>query len=286
MALAFERKANYAAPAAACAAEVLTALKQADGAQSLAQLERRVARSKSLIFRVLRELESHDLVARDGSGRYRLGIESFELGAAYLAHMSYADVVRETLAQLATDTGDTVNMGVLRDGDVLYVMKFPGASAYVTISRIGGRVPANCVAIGKALLAQLSDEEVRTRMQEPLPKMTERSVAHLDGLLSELERVREAGYAVDREQAALGRCALAVAVDFGDSAEPAAISVSTDAASFNGRLDGLVARLIHAKETLERDWLTRLAMGQDGQDGELAGVRLQARIEDRGRIAR
>lgn len=271
--MTLERKAAYAAPAAACAAEVLTALKRADGAQSLAQLERVVPRSKSLIFRVLRELESHDLVAREVSGRYRLGIESFELGAAYLTHMSYADVVRETLAQLAKDTGDTVNMGVLRDADVLYVMKFPGASAYVTISRIGGRVPANCVAIGKALLAQLTDEDLRARMPQPLPKMTERSVGRLDDLLLELERVRDRGYAVDREQAALGRCALAVAVDFGESSEPAAISVSTDAASFGERLEGLVARLIHARETLERDWHTRMAMGQGDHDGVVAGVK-------------
>jgi DNA-binding IclR family transcriptional regulator len=262
-----DRRAVYAAPAAACAAEVLTALRRGDGTQSLAELERSMTRSKSLIFRVLRELESHELVVRDASGRYRLGIEAFELGAAYLAHTSYTDLVRQTLAQLAKDTGDTVNLGVLRDADVLYVMKFPGASAYVTISRVGGRVPANCVAIGKALLARLSESGVRARMREPLPKMTERSVEGVDDLVMELERVRQAGYALDREQAALGRCALAVAVEWGSSGEPAAISVSTDASSFDRRLDQLVERLMHAREVLERDWRARMAMAQDGTGG-------------------
>lgn len=263
---------EYSAPAAACAADILHALKASDVPLSLAQLERELHRSKSLIFRVLRELEARELVVRDSVGRYRLGIEAFELGAAYLNQSPYAEVVRQTLEQLAISTGDTVNLGVLRGTDVLYIMKFQGASSYVTVSRVGGRVPANCVAIGKALLASLSDDEIRARFDEPLPQMTERSVDRLDDLLRELDEVRKRGYAIDFEQAALGRCALAVATaPFGTNVDRTAMSISSVAATFDERFDGLLDGLRRARDTIDRDRATRMTLGRTGDElGEAA----------------
>lgn len=260
------RQASYSAPAAACAAEVLHALKSSDAPLTLAQLERLLPRSKSLIFRVLRELESHELVMRDGLGRFRLGIEAFEMATAYLSQWAFADVVRQTLEQLADETGDTVNLGVLRGGEVLYLMKFQGASSYVTISRVGGRVPANCVAIGKALLAKLDDSDVQRRFTEPLPQMTERSVRTMDGLLGELRAVRRDGHAIDREQAALGRCAVAVTAHIASTApDPSAISISTSAAGFDDRVELLLDRLLRARELLDRDRQTRTALASAGE---------------------
>lgn len=259
-------QATYSAPAAACAAEVLHALKSSDAPLTLAQMERILPRSKSLIFRVLRELEVHELVMRDSVGRFRLGIEAFEMATAYLHQWAFADVVRQTLEQLAQETGDTVNLGVLRGGEVLYLMKFQGASTYVTISRVGGRVPANCVAIGKALLAELSDAEVRSRFTEPLPQMTERSVKTIDGLLGELRTARRDGYAIDREQAALGRCAVAMTTHTASSPhDPSAISISTAAAGFDDRVEGLLESVRRARDVLDRDRQTRTALATAGE---------------------
>jgi len=262
------RQGAYSAPAAACAAEVLHALRTSDGPVTLAQLERQLPRSKSLIFRVLRELEAREFVMRDHAGGFRLGIEAFEMATAYLGQWAFADVVRQTLRQLADETGDTVNLGVLRDAEVLYLMKVPGASSYVTVSRVGGRVPANCVAIGKALLAELSDTAIAARLRDPLPQMTDQSVQTLRDLMEELEVVRKQGHAIDREQAALGRCALAVVTNAGrPDHELTAVSISASASRFEERRDQLLDRLLHARELLERDRLTRTALAH-GADGD------------------
>lgn len=271
------RQASYSAPAAACAAEVLHALRTSGGPVTLAQLERQLPRSKSLIFRVLRELEARQFVMRDEAGRFRLGIEAFEMATAYLGQWAFADVVRQTLEQLANATTDTVNLGTLRGPEVLYLMKFQGSSSYVTVSRVGGRVPANCVAIGKALLAELSDTEVQARLRDPLPQMTERSVATLNELLDELDAVRRNGYAVDREQAALGRCAIAMAVNAGRSDHDAtAVSISTAARDFDARQESLLGQLLAARELLERDRITRqaLAAASDATPGATLDLEL------------
>lgn len=262
------RQASYSAPAAACAAEVLHALRTSDGPTTLAQLERQLPRSKSLIFRVLRELEARELVTRDHAGRFRLGIEAFEMATAYLGQWAFADVVRQSLEQLADETGDTVNLGVLRGTEVLYLMKFQGASSYVTVSRVGGRVPANCVAIGKALLAELTDSEIESRLSDPLPQMTDQSVQTVAALLNELKAVRRNGYAIDREQAALGRCAIAVVTNAGRSGhDVTAISISTSAKEFHQRREELLDKLLKARELLERDRLTRTALATASDRG-------------------
>lgn len=115
--------------------------------------------------------------------------------------------------------------------DVLYLMNFQGATSYVTVSRVGGRVPANCVAIGKALLSTLPDCDVRRLFPGDLPQMTAESVTSVDALIAQLADARSAGYAIDRDEAAHGRNAVAMVVGHDQSADGrSAISVLTDAA--------------------------------------------------------
>jgi IclR family KDG regulon transcriptional repressor len=70
-------------------------------------------------------------------------------------------------------------------------------------SEIGGRAPAHCVATGKAMLAY-AGEAALAALPRPLPRPTARTVADLTALRAQLQQVREAGYAVNREEWRLG----------------------------------------------------------------------------------
>jgi DNA-binding IclR family transcriptional regulator len=100
--------------------------------------------------------------------------------------------------------------------------------------------------------------------------MTDRSVTTVDGLLAELDETRRAGYAIDREQAALGRCAIGVPIRRG-AAEllgRAAISLSASVTDFDMRVDGLLDRLLAARDRIERDGNARLAWAGLGASDE------------------
>ena len=255
----------YSAPAAACAAEVLKALKVAGQSLSLAELERELGRSKSLIFRVVRELVDEELLARNADGRYELGIEALELGASYTESFDFDGKVRRVLEEVADRTGETVNMGVLRGAEVSYVMKFVGQSTYVTISRVGGRVPATCTAIGKALLAGLTDDEVRGLLSDPLPHMTPNSITRVDELLQRLAIIRERGYAVDRGEAVMGRCGLALRISLPQGPNrSAAISLSTSEELFVQRQEEYLAMLRLAGDQIARESQGRQRLEQVG----------------------
>jgi len=252
---------RYAAPAAACAAQVLRELAKAGHPLSLSDLERATGRSKTLVFRSLRELENLQFVVRVPDRRYRLGLSAFEVGAAFITQPDIDDSVRATLRRLADDSGESANLGVLRSNEVLYLMKFESRASFVTLSRVGGRVPATCTAIGKALLAMLDPEQLRTTFSDPLPQMTSDSICGLDELERDLALTRERGYAVDMGEAVPGRGGLAVTIPFlGDDARWAAISLSTDIDRIRDeKLGTLLDMLLDAKTRIIREMETRRA---------------------------
>lgn len=256
----------YSAPAAACAAEILKALAAEGHALTLTELERATGRNKSLIFRSLRELEQRQFVARVYDHRYRLGLLAFEVGVAFLSQDTADDSIRNTLRELADETGESANLGVLRGSEVLYLMKFEGRGSFVTLSRVGGRVSASCTAIGKALLATLTSEELRQVVPDPLIRMTPASIVTLEELERELDKTRQRGYSVDLGEAVRGRGGLAVVIPFlGHGAEYAAISLSTELENLrNGRDKKLREFLLDAQARIAREMTSRRAlMGED-----------------------
>jgi IclR family KDG regulon transcriptional repressor len=98
----------------------------------------------------------------------------------------------------------------------------------VTISHVGSRIPAHCSALGKAILAQLPDDEVGRRVAGNLQRrMTQRSIGTMDELLADLAETRDRGYALEVGESILGRCCIAVPVPLAEhSREVAGISVS------------------------------------------------------------
>ncbi|MCU1440641.1 MAG: hypothetical protein JWP85_1638 [Rhodoglobus sp.] len=256
---------KYSAPAAGCAGEILLALAEAGDALTLTELERGIGRSKTLVFRALRELEQLQLVARVGDHRYRLGLAAFEVGAAFLTQGQIDDSIRTTLRDLADESGESTNLGVLRGSEVLYLMKYEGHGAYVTLSRVGGRVPATCTAIGKALLSTLSSDELHAIVHDPLPQMTPASISRMTELEVNLAETRERGYAVDMGEAVPGRGGLAVTIPFlGHEAKYAAISLSTVLERVGERHDEhLLGLLLEARERIVREVETRRALVGD-----------------------
>jgi len=254
---------RYSAPAAACAAEQLTLLARSPEPLSLAEMARRLDRSKSLVFRVTKELESRGLIRDAGGGRYWLGIETLELGGAYISQADYATSARQVLRELSNETGETVNLGTLLGAELLYLERWEGANSVVTVSHVGKRIPANCTALGKSLLAALPDAEVRRRFRDSYPALTRASLSTFGALKADLDGVRARGYAVDRGEVLLGRCCVGAAIPRQLSTLPSdgvAISISTTEQRWEEESDRLISALLAARDKIEREWTQRASM--------------------------
>ena len=244
---------SYSAPAAACAAEVLLLLAR-ERELSLADAARKLERSKTLTFRVMRELEERELVQRTDSGRFRLGISALEVGGAYATHAAYVNTARDVLRRLADITGETSNLGVLRGADVMCLINQEGHNVIGTFWGAGDRLPAHCTAIGKALLAELPPDERRELLGPNLTTLTPQSIATHKELNQALATVREQGYATTHGDAIYGLNAIAVTVGLpGRGGEPAAISISMSEDKFRTREQEFLAYLIEGRDRIQRE---------------------------------
>jgi DNA-binding IclR family transcriptional regulator len=204
---------RYSAPAAACAADVLLALAR-EGPATLPQLVGRTGATRSLVYRVLAELEQRQYVARMGDGRYSLGVAAIELGGSYARGVPLMESVRAVLRELAHASGETASLGTLRGGDVLYLMREEGERSVFAVSGPGKLLPANATALGKALLARHRDDAVKARLarEGELPRLTDRTIVTVENLLVDLAQSRQRGWALEEGEAVSGRCCIAVAV--------------------------------------------------------------------------
>ena len=125
----------------------------------------------------------------------------WELGSLAMRQASWIERVHPYLERLTETAGETTHLAVLSDGQVLYVDKVETSRSLRMPSQVGRRLPAHCSSVGKALIAYLPDEAIASiAARRGLPRFTPHTITTHDELRRELVRVRELGYAVDREE--------------------------------------------------------------------------------------
>ncbi|OZM70086.1 IclR family transcriptional regulator [Amycolatopsis antarctica] len=170
----------------------------ATGAKTLDQLAEEIGVHKSTVLRLLRTLESHHFVRRDGTRHYRLGSALFDLANQALEDLDIRRAAHPALAGLNLRTGHTVHLATFDDGEVVYIDKFEGRHSVRMYSRIGKRAPLHCTAVGKVLVAAFPEPR-RTEVADGIAyvPMTANTILGPGPFLEELDRVAERGFAVD-----------------------------------------------------------------------------------------
>jgi IclR family acetate operon transcriptional repressor len=134
---------------------------------------------------------------------------------------------------LARQSNESVSLGVLNAGSVLFVQRIESPSILRADIRLGSRMPLHASASGKALLAGMTDEEVGELLPESLPTTARRTVRQLPVLLSELRDIRERGYAAQVEEFVDGIAALAAPVYDASGRVLAALSIAGPSGRFD-----------------------------------------------------
>lgn len=171
---------------------------------SLAEIARRLDIPKSTALNICNAMLAGQLLRRSQDG-YQLGRRLVQLGSAYVSSI---DIVREFYDVSRTadaDLGAMIQLAVLDEElNAVYLARQDCASGFRLGLRaeIGRRVPANCTAAGKALLAALQPEEFERRLngQKALPGLTRYSVTSPVKLEKELALIRRRGFATEDEE--------------------------------------------------------------------------------------
>ena len=183
--------------------------------------------NKSTAHRFLRHLERDGYLLRTDAGAYLIGPRLTQLSACANISATLHAVARPILLDLWRSTQETVNLGVLDRGTVLYLDVMESQYEFRLVSRVGSRRSVHVTALGKALTAFLPARECERVLNGIIfQRPTAKTLANGVQLRAELERVRRQGYAVDNEEALLGcRCVSAPILN-SDSVAIGALSIS------------------------------------------------------------
>lgn len=193
------------------AVDVLTAFTRGPGTTlSLAELARRTALPKATLHRLLAALDGLGLVERSAGG-YQLGMRLFELGEHVPRKQQLREAALPFLQDLFEASHDTVHLAVLDGTDVVYLERIRGHRSAKVASRVGGRQPAYCTGVGKALLAFDPEAAVRA-LAMPLAPRTPYTITDHQRLAEELASIRRQGLAYDREENAIGIACVAAPI--------------------------------------------------------------------------
>lgn len=188
-------------PAVARAARLLEVLASAGAPLSLAELTARLSLPKSTVHGLAATLVHAGLAARDDAGAYRLGVRIMDLAHAFIACTDLATEFIRIVERGAPLPEESLVLSVLDGADIVYVACRNGTRPFGFAFRVGMRLPANCAASGKALLASLPDERIADLAKaRAFYGLTRRSIVELAPLQRELARVRRRGYAFDDEE--------------------------------------------------------------------------------------
>lgn len=204
---------------------VLRAFEPTDPALSLAELRQRTGIARSTLHRLLGDLVGVGLLDRVGDS-YRLSGLVFELGMLASIQRRLIEVATAFMHDLYARTQQSVHLGVLDGVEVVYVFKVTGHRTGPLPSRIGGRMPLYCTAVGKALLAFSPPELTEQVIAAGLERVGPRTITAPGMLRRHLATIRETGVSFEAEESAVGVTCIGAPILDAAQVPAAAISVT------------------------------------------------------------
>jgi IclR family transcriptional regulator, KDG regulon repressor len=183
------------------AIDVLLCFDHEERGLTLTQIAGRVKMSKSTVHRLLATLESRRFIQRDkATGQYCLGLGFIEAASLVLQEIDLKRWALPYLQRLSAECGETVDLAILDDTHVVYLLVVESAQRVKIAAAVGERLPAYCTATGKAFLAYLPVEQVHTILERGPGHYRDGTPVSFPNLCPDLQSIRERGFAISEQE--------------------------------------------------------------------------------------
>ncbi len=181
---------------------------------SLQDLVEKTDLPKPTLHRMLQQLEQAQMLVKDTNGRhYYIGARLRRFAEDLLLNDTKYGARNAVLRSLVNELGESCNLTALSGHEVLYIDRVQTDAPLRFYLRPGSRVPVHCSASGKVLLANMPASQRRRLLSNvKLEPYTQNTICTFEELESEIERVKEQGYAFDNEEFLPGLFCVAILV--------------------------------------------------------------------------
>jgi IclR family pca regulon transcriptional regulator len=183
------------------------------------------------VYRVVQTLTAEGYLDHLPNGDYRPGVKTLTLGTAALRSLDLVALATPKLQRLGEATGETVNLAVLREDRVLYLVRLRNSDLVTANIQVGSTLPAVTTSIGKLLLAHLDDADLRSRITNESfsTQHGPNAKVSLEELQEEFEQIRTTGWSLQDEELAYGLRSIAAPVTGGDGGVVAGVNLAVQA---------------------------------------------------------
>jgi DNA-binding IclR family transcriptional regulator len=184
--------------------------------------------AKSSAHDLMSSLAKLGFLNKTEDNRYRLGWKLVTLSETLLATTELRKEAHSVMEDVASQYQETIHLAILDDTKAVYLDKLEGKQAVrVELTSLGARLYAHCSALGKVLLANSEENEVKRIIQTAgLPRFTENTITNEEDLFQELAKIRKQGFAYDLEEILPDLCCVAAPIHNHTGQFVAAISMS------------------------------------------------------------
>ncbi|GAB6089438.1 IclR family transcriptional regulator [Spirochaeta dissipatitropha] len=213
---------------------------------NLEHLSQKTGLAKPTVYRFLNTLRDLGYVRRDENDQYYITMKLFSVGSRALDHLDLPVIAHPIAERLSEQLHETVHMGIRDEHEATYILKIESKYTLRMYSRVGRRIPLYCTAIGKALLSDAEQDQIKEYLDttELIP-FTPHTITKPESFMTELKAIKDSGLSHDREEHEEGiRCIASPIRDYTGNAV-AAISVSWPKFRFDAEKEAEYSRLIH-----------------------------------------
>lgn len=200
-----------------------------NGPSGLLELSKELQLNKTTVHRILNSLMCMDYVKQNPeTSKYSLGFKICGIANQVLAQTNAVDFVRPYIQKLAEQTGEIVHLVQINGTNAVYIDKVDVAQNSVRlVSMVGKSIPLYCSGVGKALLADMDDDTIKSIWNNSkIEKHTEYTVTNFTDFMQLIRDIRRDGYALDNEENELGVRCVAVSLKYLNEKSIYAISLS------------------------------------------------------------
>lgn len=235
---------------------VLSHVAQNGGEIGVRDLAREMKMSTTVMHRLISTLAEQKFLERNPeNSKYRIGAQAFEVGKAFLRSAKIEICAPPVLRQIVQQSDLNAFLGVMRGSSVVYLIAMQDNGPLAIRVAPGAEAPLHATAMGKVLLAELPDEEIKQKLALYFDTKFSASLMREPGsLIEEIEVVRRRGYAISDDEAFRGIVSVGTPIRDFSQKVVAAISVSKPKALLKEReLDHIIATALDASDRISRN---------------------------------
>lgn len=174
--------------------EILKEIRYSDEGLTVKEISTQTKIPMSTLSPIIKTLVDNKFLEQH-ENKYVLGLELFKIANSYVNTSNALTIIKDYMKNIVDEVNEICQLGIYeKSGYVFYLAKVEPIQSIKIISNVGTKIAANASSLGKALLSQFSESEIKEIFKDGMKTYTKNTVGSVDELIDEIENFKKIGY--------------------------------------------------------------------------------------------